>query len=86
MLDGSASQAASFSACIWTCTMGSNDAAPHRAAPNAVSSPQCEQAARSISTATGGDGPNGERYLKMTVTLQVRDGSSILSDIVRAGR
>ena len=32
---------------------------------------------------TGGDNPDGSRYLKMDVTLQVRDGSGVTSEIVR---
>jgi hypothetical protein len=49
-------------------------------APNAISRPQisgCDL----YQQGTGGDGPNGERYLNMTVTLQVRDGSGALSDV-----
>ena len=42
-----------------------------------------ETAAQEISTATGGDGPNGEKYLNMSVTLQVRDFSGNLSNTVQ---
>ena len=81
VLDGSASQGF-VSAYLWTYTMGSTTLRQTAPAPNAVSSPQGTGCAL-YQQGTGGDDPNGDRYLKMEVTLQVRDGSSILSDIVR---
>jgi hypothetical protein len=81
VLDGSASQGF-VSAYLWTYTMGSTTLRHTSPAPNAVSSPQGTGCAL-YQQGTGGDDPNGDRYLKMEATLQVRDGSGILSDIVR---
>ena len=81
VLDGSASQGF-VSAYLWTYTMGSTTLRHTAPAPNAVSSPQGTGCAL-YQQGTGGDDPNGDRYLKMEATLQVRDGSGILSDIVR---
>jgi len=81
VLDGSASQGF-VSAYLWTYTMGSTTLRHTAAAPNAASRPQGTGCAL-YQQGTGGDDPNGDRYLRMEVTMQVRDGSSILSDIVR---
>lgn len=81
VLDGSSSQGF-VSAYLWTLTMGStvlHQAAP---APNASVSPQ-GTGCPLLQQGTGGDGPNGERYLKMEVALQVRDGSGVTTDVVR---
>jgi hypothetical protein len=81
VLDGSASQGF-ISAYLWTYTMGSMTLRHTANAPNAISSPQvsgCDL----YQQGTGGDDPNGDRYLKMEVTLQVRDGSGVLTNVVR---
>ena len=49
----------------------------------ANSHPQIATKCGFLSTATGGDGPNGEKYLNMSVTLQVRDFSGNLSNTVQ---
>jgi hypothetical protein len=81
VLDGSASQGF-VSAYLWTYTMGSITLRYTASAPNAASRPQGTGCSL-YQQGTGGDDPNGDRYLKMEVTLQVRDGSGALSDIVR---
>jgi hypothetical protein len=81
VLDGSASQGF-ISAYLWTYTMGTTTLRHTATAPNAVSSPQGTGCSL-YQQGTGGDDANGDRYLKMEVTLQVRDGSGTLSDIVR---
>ena len=62
--------------------MGSRTRQQTSNAPNAIISPQgtgCDL----YQQGTGGDGPNGDRYLRMEVTLQVRDGAGVVSDLVR---
>jgi hypothetical protein len=81
VLDGSSSSG-TISAYLWTYTMGSTTLRHTAAAPNAVSSPQGTGCSL-YQQGTGGDDPNGDRYLKMEVTLQLRDSSGTLSDIVR---
>lgn len=81
VLDGSASQGF-VSAYLWTYTMGSITLRHTAAAPNAASSPQGVSCAL-YQQGTGGDDPNGDRYLRMEVTLQLRDGAGALSDIAR---
>ena len=81
VLDGSASQGF-ISAYLWTHTMGSTTQHQTAAAPNAATSPQGTGCAL-YQQGTGGDGPNGDRYLRMEVTLQVRDAGGVVSDIVR---
>jgi hypothetical protein len=81
VLDGSGSQGF-VSAYLWTYTMGSTTLRHTAAAPNAASRPQGTGCSL-YQQGSGGDDPNGDRYLKMEVTLQVRDGSSALSDVVR---
>jgi hypothetical protein len=49
-------------------------------AGNAASSPQ-GTGCPFYQQGTGGDGPNGDRFLNMTVTLQLRDTSGTLSGI-----
>jgi len=80
VLDGSQSSGP-VSAWIWTYTMGTNTLGHTSNAAN--SHPQIATKCGFLSTATGGDGPNGERYLNMTVTLQVRDFSGNLSNTVQ---
>ena len=62
--------------------MGSTTLRHTAAAPNASSSPQ-GTGCPLYQQGTGGDDPNGERYLRMEATLQLRDGSGALSDIAR---
>jgi hypothetical protein len=81
VLDGSASQGF-VSAYLWTYTMGAMTQRQTANAPNAIISPQGSGCAM-YQQATGGDGPNGDHYLRMEVTLQVRDGSGVLSEVVR---
>ena len=51
-------------------------------AGNAVSSPQGDDCSF-YQQGTGGDGPNGERFLNMTVTLQVQDSNGTRSAAVQ---
>ena len=81
VLDGSASTGF-ISAYLWTYTMGTQTLRHTANAPNAASSPQTSGCAW-LQQGTGGDDANGERYLRMEATLQVRDGSGVLSDVVR---
>ena len=81
VFDGSGSQGF-VSAYLWTYTMGSRTQQQTSSAPNSVVSPQgagCDL----YQQGTGGDGPNGDRYLRMEATLQVRDGSGVVTDVVR---
>ena len=80
VLDGSQSSGP-VSAWIWTYTMGTNTLGHTSNVAN--SHPQIATKCGFLSTATGGDAPNGERYLNMTVTLQVRDFSGNLSNTVQ---
>ena len=80
VLDGSASQGF-VSAWLWTYTMGAMTLRHTAPAPNAASSPQTTGCAF-LQQGTGGDNPDGSRYLKMDVTLQVRDSSGVTSGIV----
>ncbi len=81
VLDGSASQGF-IRAWLWTYTMGATTLRHTAEAPNAASSPQTT-GCTFLQQGTGGDNPDGSRYLKMDVTLQVRDGSGVTSEIVR---
>lgn len=77
VLDGSGSQGG-ISAYLWTYTMGSMTLRHTAPGSNPASSPQgtgCEF----YQQGTGGDGPNGERFLNMTVTLQLRDANGAVS-------
>ena len=67
---------------LWTHTMGPTTQPQTAAAPNAVVSPQGASCAL-YQQGTGGDDSNGDRYLRMEVTLQVRDGAGVVSDVVR---
>lgn len=80
VLDGSQSSGP-VAAWIWTYTMGTNTLG--HTSNTANSHPQIATKCSFLSTATGGDGPNGERYLNMTVTLQVRDFSGNVSNTVQ---
>jgi len=79
VLDASASQGG-VSAFLWTYTMGSMTLRHSAPAGNAASSPQ-GTGCPFYQQGTGGDGPNGDRFLNMTVTLQLRDASGTLSGI-----
>ena len=81
VLDASSAQGF-ISAYLWTYTMGSTTQRQTSNAPNAAVSPQGTGCAL-YQQGTGGDGPNGDRYLRMEVTLQVRDGAGVVSDVVR---
>jgi hypothetical protein len=81
VFDGSGSQGF-VSAYLWTYTMGSRTQQQTSNSPNSVVSPQgvgCDL----YQQGTGGDGPNGDRYLRMEATMQIRDGSGVVSDVVR---
>jgi hypothetical protein len=81
VFDGSASQGF-ISTYLWTYTMGARTQQQTSSPPNAAVSPQgtgCDL----YQQGTGGDGPNGDRYLRMEATLQVRDAAGVVSDVVR---
>ena len=80
VLDGSSSTG-SISSWMWTYTMGTNTLGhtSHDAGSHAVISTKCAF----LQTATGGDGPNGEKYLNMTVTLQVQTADGVRSNSVQ---
>jgi hypothetical protein len=80
VLDGSQSTG-SVAAWIWTYTMGTSTLG--HTSNTANSHPQIATKCAFLNTATGGDGPNGEKYLNMSVTLQVRDFSGNLSNTVQ---
>jgi hypothetical protein len=79
VLDASASQGG-VSAYLWTYTMGSMTLRHTAPASNPASSPQ-STGCPFYQQGTGGDGPNGDRFLNMTVTLQLRDANGTLSGI-----
>src|SRR5258706_14395734 len=81
VLDGNASQGF-IRAWMWTYTMGGTTLRHTAEAPNAASSPQTTGCAF-LQQGTGGDKPDGSRYLKMDVTLQVRDSSGVTSRLAR---
>jgi hypothetical protein len=80
VLDG-AQSSGPVSAWIWTYTMGMNTLGHTSTVAN--SHPQIATKCAFLNTATGGDGPNGERYLNMSVTLQVRDFAGNVSNTVQ---
>ena len=71
-LDGSSSTGFVV-AWVWTYRMGTTTLGHTSQVAN--SHPQISTKCAFLNTATGGDGPNGDRYLNMTVTLQVQDRS-----------
>jgi hypothetical protein len=79
VLDGSGSTGPVRS-WIWTYTVGT-DSLSHTAT-DAGTKPQIATKCAFLNTGTGGDGPNGDRYLKMQVTLQVEDASGARSGAV----
>ena len=80
VLDGSQSSGP-VAAWIWTYTMGTSTLGHTSSTAN--SHPQIATKCAFLGTATGGDAPNGERYLNMSVTLQVRDFSGNVSSTVQ---
>ena len=81
VLDGSGSQGG-ISAYLWTYTMGSMTLRHTAPASNPASSPQ-STGCPFYQQGTGGDGPNGERFLNMTVGLQVQDSNGNRSALVQ---
>ena len=81
VLDASGS-AGGITAYLWTYTMGSMTLRHTAPATNPASSTQ-GTGCPFYQQGTGGDGPNGERFLNMTVTLQLRDANGTLSGIVQ---
>lgn len=81
VLDGTGSQGG-ITAYLWTYTMGSMTLRHTAPANNPASSPQGTGCAF-YQQGTGGDGPNGDRFLNMTVTLQVQDSNGTRSAIVQ---
>lgn len=80
LLDGSASQGF-VDAWIWTYTAGTSTLS--HTSKDAGSGPQIATKCAFLNTATGGDGPNGDRFLNMDVSLQVQDRAGTRSAIVR---
>ena len=80
ILDGSLS-AGFVDSWIWTYTMGTNTLG--HTARNAGSHLQISTKCQFLGTATGGDGPNGDHFLNMVVTLQVQDRGGVRSSIVQ---
>jgi hypothetical protein len=66
---------------IWTYTAGTSQLT--HTSKDAGSTAQISTNCAFLNTATGGDGPNGDKYLNMEVTLQVRDHAGATSNIVR---
>ena len=79
-LDGSSSTGF-VTSWIWTYRMGTATLGHTSQASN--SHPQISTKCAFLDTATGGDGPNGERYLNMTVTLQVQDRNGNTSALMQ---
>jgi hypothetical protein len=71
----------SIASFLWTFTMGSTTLRYTAPAGNAISSPQGESCSL-YQQGTGGDAPNGDRYLNMTVTLQLQDQQGTRSAIL----
>jgi hypothetical protein len=80
LLDGSASQGF-IDAWIWTYTVGTSTLGHTSKDPG--SRPQISTKCTFLNTATGGDGPNGDRFLNMEVTLLVQDRAGVRTGIVR---
>jgi hypothetical protein len=81
VLDASGSQGG-ITAYLWTYTMGSLTLRHTAPAGNPASSPQ-GTGCSFYQQGTGGDGPNGERFLNMTVTLQVQDSNGTRSGVIQ---
>lgn len=80
LLDGSASQGF-IDSWIWTYTVGTNTLG--HISKDAGSHPQISTKCAFLNTGTGGDGPNGDRFLNMEVTLQVQDRAGVRTGFVR---
>jgi hypothetical protein len=80
LLDGSSSTGF-VGSWIWTYTMGTTTLG--HTSSDAGSHMQISTKCAFLNTATGGDGPNGERYLNMVVALQVQDRGGVRSGPVQ---
>jgi hypothetical protein len=80
LLDGSASQGF-VDGWIWKYTVGTSTLGHTSKDPG--SHPQISTKCTFLNTGTGGDGPNGDRFLNMEVTLQVQDRAGVQSGVVR---
>ncbi len=80
VLDGSASQGF-LDAWVWTYSTATSQLG--HTARDAISNPQISTKCAFLQTATGGDDPNGDRYLRIEVALQVQDKGGTRSAIVR---
>jgi hypothetical protein len=80
ILDGSASTGF-LDAWIWTYTAGTSQLT--QTSREALTHPQIGTKCAFLNTATGGDGPNGDRYLRMEISLQVQDKAGNRSTTVR---
>jgi hypothetical protein len=81
VLDASGSQGP-IAAYLWTYAMGALTLRHTAPAGNPTSSPQ-GTGCSFYQQGTGGDGPNGERFLNMTVTLQLQDTNGTRSGVVQ---
>ena len=81
VLDASASQGF-ISSYIWTYTMGAMTLRHTAPGTNPASRPQGTGCSW-YQQGTGGDGPNGDRFLNMTVTLEVQDSNGVRSALVQ---
>ena len=80
LLDGSASQGF-VDVWIWKYTVGTSTLG--HTSKDSGSHPQISTKCTFLNTGTGGDGPNGDRFLNMEVTLQVQDRAGVQTGVVR---
>jgi hypothetical protein len=80
LLDGSASTGF-ISSWIWTYTVGTSTLG--HTSKDAGSGPQISTKCAFLNTGTGGDGPNGDRFVNMVVTLQVQDAAGVRSGVTQ---
>ena len=80
VLDGGASQGF-VDSWIWSYTVGTSTLS--HVARDAGSHPQISSKCAFLNTGVGGDGPNGDRYLQMEVSLQVQDRAGVRSEATR---
>jgi hypothetical protein len=80
VFDATPSQGA-IDAYLWTYTMGSMTLSYSAPSNNASSNPP-NTGCSLYQQGTGGDGPNGEKFLNMTVTLQVRDAAGTTTPVI----
>ncbi len=80
LLDGSASQGP-VDSWIWTYTVGTSTLG--HTSRDAGTHPQFSTKCAFLNTGTGGDGPNGDHFLNMEVTLRVQDRAGIQTGVVR---